>query len=60
MKFYFFRRNKIMNYFSVMVRKRMKNEDDGEEEAEKPKGRKTGKKTGRFASSSLLHDFFLE
>ncbi|XP_014261830.1 general transcription factor IIF subunit 1 [Cimex lectularius] len=39
----FGRRNKVMNYFSLMMRKRLKNDEDGEgEEEEKPKkGRKS-------------------
>jgi len=45
-----YRRNKIMNYFSVMVRKRMKNDGtEGEEEVEKTVARKGGKKSNSIS-----------
>lgn len=41
------RRNKIYNYFSVMVRKRLKADDDHDEDGEKlPSGKSTKKKKG--------------
>lgn len=46
----FGRRDKVLNYFSIMLRKRLKNEDDGEkdpEEAEKPK-----KKSSKYGTGS--------
>lgn len=50
---YNFRRNKIYNYFSVMVRKRLKAEDDEAEEGEKLPTGKTSKK-GLCANSGAL------
>ncbi|OXA65162.1 general transcription factor IIF subunit 1 [Folsomia candida] len=47
----FGRRNKIMNYFSVMVRRRMRNDDDVEEEP--LPGISSGKKGGKKVSSDL-------
>lgn len=42
----FSRRNKVMNYFSLMLRKRLRNDEDGadEEELEGGKGKRPGKK----------------
>lgn len=44
--FFFHRRNKIINYFSVMMKKRLRNEEDGdlEELEEGTKGKKGGSK----------------
>lgn len=43
-----FRRNKVMNLFSVMIKNRFKNEEDEElEDPDKPKGKKGSSKKDR-------------
>lgn len=52
----FSRRNKVMNYFSLMLRKRLRNDDDGgdeEELVEAGKGKKPGKKEKELKISEM-------
>ncbi|XP_066592188.1 general transcription factor IIF subunit 1 [Prorops nasuta] len=52
----FSRRNKVMNYFSLMLRKRLRNDEDGAEEEELVDGgkiKKTGKKEKELKISEM-------
>jgi len=52
----FSRRNKVMNYFSLMLRKRLRNDEDGgdeEELVEGGKGKKPGKKEKELKISEM-------
>ncbi|XP_011862981.1 PREDICTED: general transcription factor IIF subunit 1 isoform X1 [Vollenhovia emeryi] len=52
----FSRRNKVMNYFSLMLRKRLRNDEDGgdeEELVEVGKGKKPGKKEKELKISEM-------
>lgn len=50
----FFRRDKTLNYFSIMLRKRLKN-SDGTEDADEPEEKTKRKKASKsLVSSSLL------
>lgn len=52
----FSRRNKVMNYFSLMLRKRLRNDEEGgdeEELVEGGKGKKTGKKEKELKISEM-------
>ncbi|KAL0111695.1 hypothetical protein PUN28_013115 [Cardiocondyla obscurior] len=51
----FSRRNKVMNYFSLMLRKRLRNDEDGgdEEELEGGKSKRPGKKEKELKISEL-------
>jgi len=54
----FGRRNKIYNYFSVMVRKRLKADDDGEGDGEKmPTGKAAKKKSSSGLKVSEMEDW---
>ncbi len=57
MLFYFhFRRDKTMNYFSIMVEKRLKNDDDNDlDEEEKKKAKKEKKKKGDFVRTYICN-----
>lgn len=43
----FSRRNKVMNYFSLMLRKRLRNDEDGGDEEELVESGKGGKRLGK-------------
>jgi len=50
----FGRRNRVMNYFSLMLKKRLKNDEDGEEEEmEEGKSKKGGRKSKDFKISEM-------
>lgn len=52
----FSRRNKVMNYFSLMLRKRLRNDEDGgdeEELVESGKGKRLGKKEKELKISEM-------
>lgn len=52
----FSRRNKVMNYFSLMLRKRLRNDEDGgdeEELVEGGKGKRPGKKEKELKISEM-------
>lgn len=52
----FSRRNKVMNYFSLMLRKRLRNDEDGgdeEELVESGKGKRPGKKEKELKISEM-------
>lgn len=49
----FFRRNKVIDYFSLMLRKRLRNEEDGELEEEETKTKRGNSKKSKGIFANL-------
>jgi len=55
---FFFRRDKTLNYFSIMLRKRLKN-SDGTEEVEEPDKKTKRKKSAKSLVLAYIHCFYI-